>query len=132
MDKVEVTNAMDKRIDFYLVVLSILLGISVLKTTEVFQLAEQLKTVLNSSIKQGVSVALIGVFLFTAAYLIFFALMGITIYMIVRQLQAGEGAVASPALGTNVALCIGSLVVSYLIIFSLAIYGLAGQIQLPH
>lgn len=121
---------MDKRIDFYLVVLSILLGISVLKTTEVFQLAEQLKTVLNSSVRAGVSIAVIGVFFFTAAYLIFFALMGITIYMIVRQLQAGANAVETPALGTNVALCIGSLVVSYLIIFSLAIYGLAGQVQL--
>ena len=54
--------------------------------------------------------------------------------MIVRQLRAGENAVETPALGTNVALCIGSLVVSYLIIFSLAIYGLAGQAQaqLPH
>ena len=60
-------KAMDKRIDLYLVVLSILLGISVLKTTEVFQLAEQLKTVLNSSAKVGVSIAVVGVFFFTAA-----------------------------------------------------------------
>jgi len=117
---------MERRNELYLVVLSILLGISVLKLTEIFQLSGQLKSILSGQIKPGLSPAVIGIYLFIGGYIIFFVLVALSCVAIVRQLASGEVQNAQD-LGPLVGLCILSLVISYLCVFAVAIYGLAGK-----
>lgn len=118
---------MEQRNELYLVVLSILLGISVLKLTEVFQLAEQVKNILLALKAPGLSATAVGVFLFIGGYIVFYILLALASYAIVEQLRNRAEAVTLPDLGPLVAMCVVALSVSYLLVFSVAIYGVVNQ-----
>jgi hypothetical protein len=123
---------MEKRNEFYLLILSILLGISVLKFTELFQLGTQLKEVLIS-IKAGVlSVQLLLVYFFIGSYIVFYLLVGLSAVGIVNQFRSTEPPEKKHDLGPLVAMCVGALTVSYLLAFSLIIHQLsAGEPSRP-
>lgn len=111
---------MQNKNELYLVVLSILLGISVLKLTEIFQLGDQLTNLLNDLKKPGLSISSIGVFLFVAGYMLFFILVGIASVGIVRQLSNKEN--NENDLGPLVGMCIVVLTISYLLVFGLIVH----------
>lgn len=119
---------MEQKNGLYLVVLSILLSVSVLKLTEVFQLGGQLKDVfLSLKTGGGLSVTVVSVYLFVAGYLIFFVLVALASYGIVRQLGSKSEAANHPDLGPLVGMCVAVLAVAYLMVFSVVIYGIVGR-----
>jgi hypothetical protein len=118
---------MEEKNELYLLVLSILLGISVLKLTEVFQLAGQVKAMLTSLKTPGLSPAVVGVFVFVGGYIVFFVLVALAGYGIVQQLRIKEESATMVDLGPLVAMCVVALTVSYLVVFSVAMYGIVGH-----
>ena len=123
---------MNNRNELYLVVLSILLGITVLKLTEIFQLGDQLQELFNKlKIKTpGVSVPLsefitiLGIYFFIGGYLIFFTLMALASYGIVKQIGNSSESAKHPDLGPIVGMCIAVLSVTYVIAVSVVLYKL--------
>jgi hypothetical protein len=113
--------------EIYLLILSILLGISVLKLTEVFELGKQLREMINSFPKQGLSITVVGVYFLIAGYLIFFVLLALTSYGIVDQLKNKSETTSHRDLGPLVGMCVGVLSISYLIAFCVVIYGIIGR-----
>jgi len=108
--------------ELYLVVLSILLAASVLKSTEIFQLGDQLKDVLDPSKASHISIKTVLVFFFLSSYLLFFVLTGLATYGIVRQIAKANAAEADPDIGPLIVLCVIFLIFSHLIAFILIIY----------
>jgi hypothetical protein len=118
---------MKNKNELYLAVLSIMLGISVLKLTEIFQLGNQLTNLLNDLKKPGLSVITIGVFLFVSGHIIFFVLVSIASIGIVRQLSnRGNN---KNDLGSLVGMCIAILAISYLFVFGLIFYNISLKIS---
>lgn len=115
---------MDQKNELYLLILSILLGISVLKLTEVFQLADQVRAMLQALKTPGLSATAIGVYLFIGGYIVFYILMALAGYGIVGQLRNPSTTIPLPDLGPLVAMCVVALTVSYLLVFSIAMYGI--------
>jgi hypothetical protein len=114
---------MQRNNELYLLVLSILLGISVLKITEVMQLGVQLREIVNEVKTSGLSVSGVGVFVFVGAYFVFFALMLLAVVAVVKALSAANTDSTQPFdLGPLIAMCVGSLVVAYLAAFSVAMH----------
>lgn len=78
--------------EFYLIALSVLLASSLLKSTEVFQLGGQLKEVLFPTVvghaqPPHITIKAVGVYLFMACFILFFAFSGFTVSGIVLQMQ---------------------------------------------
>lgn len=119
---------MERRNDSYLLVLSILLGISVLRLTEVFLLAEQVKKVLLAFQGSTLSVISVGVYLMIASYLVFFTLLVAATFGVARQMQSDSDATPHD-MGPAIGLCVVSLTVAYLMVFAVAIYTTVGQIK---
>jgi len=119
---------MEKRNDSYLLVLSILLGISVLKLTEVFQLAHEVENVLVKFKGATLSTTSVGVYLMIASYLVFFVLLVTTSFGVVRQMRLGP-AETQDDVGPAIGMCVVSLTVAYAMVFSVAIYTTVGQLK---
>lgn len=115
---------MEQRNDKLLLIISILLGISVLKLTEVFQLGEQIRSILFSKLNQDFSPITIGVFVFISGYIIFYSLVALVSFGIIRQLSMNNDNTSSPNLAPIVGMCVTSLTISYLAVFFVMIYGL--------
>lgn len=121
---------MQQRNEMYLLVLSVLLGISVLKLTEVFQLADQLQDVLLALKTAGLTAPVLAVYLFVAGYIVFFSLTALAGYGIVNQFRG-----ATPPthdLGPLIAGCVVALTVSYLLVYSIAMNSILGQLGSVH
>ena len=117
---------MERRNELYLLVLSILLGVSVLKVTEVFQFAQQVKAFLSAPQMRGLSPTVVGVYFFVAGYFVFFVLVALSVYGIVQQLVAADHR-DTRDMGTLVGFSVLALAIAYLCVFAVAIYALAGQ-----
>ena len=113
--------------ELYLVVLSILLGVSVLKLTELFQFGSQLKALFIAIKTPGLSVDVLGVYFFVGGYLIFFVLMALASYGIVIQLGSESKSADHPDLGQLVGMCVAVLAVTYVIVFSVVIYSIVSK-----
>ena len=113
---------MENRNDILLLTLSILLGISVLKLTEVFQLCEQVKTILFVGDNHGFSLITIGVYTFISGYILFFILAAITSIGVTHHLLLNLKSSAN--LTQLLGYCIICLTISYLAVFSIAINGI--------
>lgn len=118
---------MVRRNELYLLILSILLGISVLKLTEVFQFASQIKNTLNTINASGLSATHVGILLFIAGYLIFFLYVSLAGLNIVQQLINSPDSESLPDAGPLVAGSIIALTLTYLIVFAVAMYSIVGQ-----
>ena len=116
---------MARRNELYLLVLSILLGVSVLKLTEIFQFADQVKGILRALPSPGLTPTVVGVYLFVAGYFVFFLLVALSAYGIVQQLVLADQR-DQRDMGTLVAFSVLALAIAYLCVFAVAIYGLAG------
>jgi len=109
--------------DRYLLILSILLGISVLKLNEVLTLGGTLKEILAEAQLSEISSSAVGIFLVVGTYFVFFALVLLSVLGVGRQLQDQNSSEGN--IGTLVAMCVGALGVAYAAAFGFAIYGLA-------
>lgn len=107
----------------YLLVLSILLGISVLKITEVLTLGGTLKAILADAQRTGFTSSAVGIFLVVAAYLVFFALVLLSVIGVGCQLRGQP--VPTGNVGKLIAMCIGALGIAYAGALSFTIYGLS-------
>jgi len=103
--------------EFYLVVVSILLASSLLKSTEIFQLGGQLNNVLFSE-PSNISIKVIGAYLFLATFFLFFFFAGMTMYGLVWQISKAESIQNPPDLGMLVNISIILLISSHLIAFA--------------
>ncbi|MGQ0551709.1 MAG: hypothetical protein ACT4PU_00645 [Planctomycetota bacterium] len=119
----ELSNKNDQLGDRYLLVLSILLGISVLKLTEVMTLGGTLKAILAEAEMKGLTASAVGIFVVVGAYLVFFTLVLLAVLGVARQFgdQAGQKMNA----GELVAMSVGALGVAYATAFAFTIYGLS-------
>lgn len=111
---------MERKNELYLLILSIILGISVLKLPEMFQLGHQIKDLYSSLTTTGLSIPVVGVFLFVSGYLIFFILVALASYGIVLQLGNKDDEKLND-LGPLVGLCVVVLAVSYLSVFAVVV-----------
>lgn len=118
---------MKEKNELYLVVLSILLAVSMLKLTELFQLGLQLRNILDSCEATDISIQALSIFFFIAGYMLFLVLAGLAFYGIVRQISKGEAAETSQDLGPLVAACVVVLIISYFIAFGLVFYDLSNK-----
>ena len=114
----------DDQGDRYLLVLSILLGISVLKLSEVLALGETIKVILADAEKNGLSSGAVGIFVVVGSYLVFFCLLLLAILGVARQI-GGQQDSGTNYVGQLVAMCVGALGVAYGSAFAFAIYGLS-------
>ncbi len=117
---------MEQRNELYLIVLSLLLGISVLKLTEVFQLADQVQSLLHSLKNPGLSPTVVGVYFFIGGYVVFYILVSLAGYGIVEQLRNRSAVSEESDLGPLIAMCVVTLAFSYLLVFSVAMFGIVG------
>ena len=124
MGKTEQTSQMKN--ELYLLVLSILLGISILKLPEVFQFASHLKDTLKLY-TTDFSVIHVIILISIAGYIIFFIYVTLAGYNIVQQLQNPDAQKSLPEAGPIIAGCIIALTVTYLLVFSVAIYSAIGR-----
>ena len=116
----ESLNKNEQQGDRYLLVLSILLGISVLKLTEVMALGTTLKAILADAQKTGLTASAVGVFVVVAAYLIFFVLVLLAVLSLARQMGGHDGEKTNT--GELVAMCVGALGIAYTAAFAFMIY----------
>lgn len=117
---------MEQKNELYLVVLSILLGVSVLKITEVFQFADQVKDLLANVTPEKLSATTVAVAFFIAGYFVFFVLTALASFGIVNQLRSPSSA-AITDLGPLVAMCVIALAISYLLVFAVSVFGILGR-----
>jgi hypothetical protein len=117
---------MEQKNELYLVVLSILLGISVLKITEVFQFAEQVKSLLINVTPDKLSATTIAIAFFIAGYFIFFVLTALASFGIVNQLRNPPPSEIVD-MGPLVGMCVIALAISYLIVFAVCVFGILGR-----
>jgi len=113
---------MEQRNSLYLAILSLLFSVSVLKLTELLQFGNQLKDLIKRG--SGLSITVLGSYVFVAGYLIFFIIASITSYGISRQLQRKSD--YDQDLGALVGICILVLAVTYLLIFCIVIFSFLG------
>lgn len=118
---------MKQKNELYLVVLSILLAVGMLKLTDLFQLGLQLKDVLDASEAPDISIQALSVFFFIAGYILFFVLAGLAFYGIVKQISKGDAAETDPDLGPLITACVVTLIISYFIAFGLVLYDLSNK-----
>lgn len=118
----ESSNKDDQQGDRYLLVLSILLGVSVLKLTEVMEFGGTLKKILAEAQRTGLTASAVGIFVVVGAYLVFFALVLLAVFSVARQM--GDHAGEKTNAGELVAMCVGALGIAYAAAFALTIYGL--------
>lgn len=115
----------ERKRDLYLLVLSILLGISVMKLTEVITFGEQLKIILKEAAANGLTANVIGVYLFVSSYLLFFILMLFALVAVVAHDEKGHTEGNGKNVDTLVAMCLGALALAYGSAFAFAIYRLS-------
>lgn len=115
--------------DLYLLVLSILLGVSVLKLPELLLLADQIQDILLSLKSPGLSPTVVAVYFFTAGYIVFFFLVALAGYGVIERLRA-EKPVAD--VGPLVGMCVVALAVSYLLVYSVSMYAILGNLDKVH
>jgi len=120
---------MQTKNELYLVVLSILLGISVLKLTEIFQLGDQITNLLASVKKTGLSLNALGIYLFVAGYVLFFVLLAIASYGIIKQLSNTNNLEQNNDLGPLIGMCVIVLVISYLLVFGLIVHNITLKVE---
>ena len=115
---------MEQRNATYLLILSIILGVSVLKLTDIFVLGKYIHEILGT-MSTGPSAPLVGVFVFICAYLVFFILVAITTYGIIVQLSMHSDAEGNNYdVGPAVALCVIMLVISYISAIIVVVYNI--------
>lgn len=107
---------MNKKNEFYLVVISILLASSLLKTTEIFQLGGQVKDVVAKG-PEHMNISTIGVYVFFATFLLFFAFSAMTICGLVKQISCENAKSNDKDLGFLVNTCVILLTTSHTIAF---------------
>lgn len=109
--------------EVYLLIMSILLGVSFLKLTEVFELGSELKRMIELDSGGGLTVTIAGIFVLICAYVVYFFYLFISTYAVYRYYNMPTASNTSK-IGSLIGKCIFSLALLYIVAFFLAINGI--------